>query len=182
MKAQDVILGILMDGTKSGYDIKKDFETVFSYFYDASFGSVYPALKVMEKEELIVKETVIQEGKPNKHVYAVTDKGREAFHAYLRSPVTEDIVRSDISTRLFFGQHAEPDLVSSWITDVIREYEESLRIIEQFEQEQGDRMTVTQKICLSLGINSHRNEIETLKAGLVMLREHQDNLRSHGEE
>lgn len=179
MKAQDVILGILMDGSKSGYDIKKDFETVFSYFYDASFGSVYPALKVMEKEGLIVKEIVIQEGKPNKHTYSITDKGRDAFYSYLRSPVSTDIVRSDISTRLYFGHNAEPNLVSSWITSIVREYKASLRIIEQFKLENQDNMTVTQKICLSLGINSYRNEIETLKEGLTLLEEYQENQKSN---
>jgi DNA-binding PadR family transcriptional regulator len=179
MKAQDVILGILMNGSKSGYDIKKDFETVFSYFYDASFGSVYPALKVMEKEGLIKKETFIQDAKPNKHVYSITDKGKEVFHTYLCSPVSKDIVRSDISTRLFLGQYAEPELVVSWITSVIRQYEESLRIIEQFKEGLWDQLTITQKICVSLGINSHHNEIETLKAGLTMLQEHLENEKSN---
>ncbi|MDB5055634.1 MAG: transcriptional regulator, PadR family [Bacilli bacterium] len=180
MKAQDVILGILMNGSKSGYDIKKDFETVFSYFYDASFGSVYPALKVMEKEGLIKKEILIQEGKPNKHMYSITDMGKEAFHSYLGSPVARDIVRSDISTRLFFGHFAEPELVVSWITSIINQYEESLRTIEQYKEELLEQWTITQKICVSLGVNSYRNEIETLKAGLTMLQKHLEHQKSNG--
>jgi DNA-binding PadR family transcriptional regulator len=172
MKAQDVILGILMNGSKSGYDIKKDFETVFSYFYDASFGSVYPALKIMDQEGLIKKETILQESKPNKHVYSISDKGKEAFHSYLSSPVASDIVRSDISMRLFFGDYAESDLVVSWIETIVRQYEQSLRTVEQYKAELSDQLTVTQKICISLGVNSYRNEIETLKAGLTMLQEH----------
>ena len=56
MTSQDVILGILMKRSLSGYDIKHMFETIFSYFYNASFGTIYPTLSKMEKEGLITKE------------------------------------------------------------------------------------------------------------------------------
>jgi DNA-binding PadR family transcriptional regulator len=171
MKAQDVILGVLLDGSKSGYDIKKEFEKVFSYFYDASFGSIYPVLKRIEEEGLIVKETIFQEGKPNKHVYSITDLGKEAFDQYLSSPVNKDIVRSDISMRLYFGHYAAPEQVETWLSDMIRQYIEALQPMEEMSRQYCSEMSVTQKLCITLGISSHRNEIATLKEGLKWIKE-----------
>lgn len=73
MKIQGVILGILNSGPHSGYEIKRQFEERFSFFFNASYGSIYPTLSKFEKEKLITKKTVKHEGKPNKNVYTITD-------------------------------------------------------------------------------------------------------------
>ena len=44
MDIKTLCLGVLTQGEASGYDIKKHFECVFSHFYVAGFGSIYPAL------------------------------------------------------------------------------------------------------------------------------------------
>ena len=79
MNSQDVILGIIMYHSLSGYDIKHKLETIFSYFYNASYGTIYPTLSKMEKEGMITKESVIQEGRPNKNVYSITEEGQQAI-------------------------------------------------------------------------------------------------------
>ncbi|MCM3338595.1 PadR family transcriptional regulator [Paenibacillus sp. MER TA 81-3] len=61
LQAKDIVLGLLMQGPKSGYDIKQEYEIELSHFFDASYGSVYPALKQLEKSGMIVKETVMQD-------------------------------------------------------------------------------------------------------------------------
>ena len=76
MNSQDVILGMLMKRSLTGYEIKQLFEDLFSYFYSSSYGTIYPMLHRMEKEELLTKENVLQDGKPNKNVFTITEKGR----------------------------------------------------------------------------------------------------------
>ncbi|WP_236880832.1 PadR family transcriptional regulator [Clostridioides difficile] len=43
-----IILGFLMEKELSGYDLKQIMSESTSYFFDASFGSIYPALKRLE--------------------------------------------------------------------------------------------------------------------------------------
>ena len=68
----------------SGYDIKIVFEDVFTHFFDGSFGMIYPTLRQLEKEGKI-KEVVMQEGKPNKKMYFITDEGRKEFYQYMQT-------------------------------------------------------------------------------------------------
>ena len=44
MDVKTVCLGMLTDGPASGYDLKKQFESTFSHFFAAGYGSIYPAL------------------------------------------------------------------------------------------------------------------------------------------
>ena len=44
------ILGMLMSGPKSGYDLKQDFEQRISPFWSESLGQIYPALHRMDEE------------------------------------------------------------------------------------------------------------------------------------
>src|SRR4051794_2576933 len=117
MKAQDVILGMLMKGPLSGYDIKKQFESVFSYFFDASYGAIYPTLNKMEKQGYIDKHVQIQEGKPNKNLYAINEQGKEQFSQYLNSIIETDVIRSDFCMRMYFGEYASNDEILVWLEE-----------------------------------------------------------------
>ena len=45
MDTRSICLGVLSMGEATGYEIKKLFEDgPFSHFYDAGYGSIYPAL------------------------------------------------------------------------------------------------------------------------------------------
>ena len=91
MTGKDIILGLLIEKSRSGYEINEVFETVFRYFYKTSYGMIYPTLRRLEKERLVEKNVVIQEGKPNKNIYNITKKGIEEFHCYLKSFLLECI-------------------------------------------------------------------------------------------
>ncbi len=62
MKSDDIVLGILVDKPATGYEIKNQFSTIFSNFYNASFGSVYPILHKLDKEGKVSFEVVSQLG------------------------------------------------------------------------------------------------------------------------
>lgn len=104
MNIQDVILGILSEKPHSGYEIKRHFEEYFSFFFDASYGTIYPTLSKMEKLNLITKESVRQEGKPDKNVFTITSAGLDQFHAYLQSPAEKDVLRSDFLCTCILGK------------------------------------------------------------------------------
>ncbi|RKN78182.1 PadR family transcriptional regulator [Paenibacillus ginsengarvi] len=171
MTSQDVILGLLMTQNFSGYDIKMRFEKLFSYFFDASYGTIYPTLAKMEKEGLITKQMLAQEGRPNKNVYSITDKGREAFGDYMHSEIQKDAIKSDYLTRLFFGELAEPELLESWLRLGIAHMEEELvRMTADYARWESG-MSLSQRICMEIGMAGNKAKLDVLLAGLERLRE-----------
>lgn len=170
MTSQDVILGMLMNKSLSGYDIKQAFESLFSYFFDASFGTIYPTLAKMEKEGLIVKRNVQQEGRPNKNVYTITDKGKESFRSYLNSDLQDDVYRSDFMVRLFFGEWADPEAVIGWLEAESVKTEAMMERLRSDYERYGPKMSPTQDICLKIGLVYHEKHLEVLNQGLERLR------------
>jgi len=105
MDVKTIILGLLMNESMTGYELKKAFSISFTFFSGLSYGSIYPALKKMEKEGLISMTLEIQDGSPNRKVYTITDKGRDFFLSSLQEPATIEPKRDSFLMHLFFFAH-----------------------------------------------------------------------------
>ena len=74
-----LFLGLLMEGPKHGYEIKRHIEEELLPFIGLNIKSIYYPLKKMEQLELVNKD-VGREGKwPEKFVYSITPKGKKIF-------------------------------------------------------------------------------------------------------
>jgi DNA-binding PadR family transcriptional regulator len=103
-KSKYAILGILSFGPMSGYDIKKFYEQSVAGFWSESYGQIYPILKRLAKEGLATKSIQRQEGKPDRHINAITEKGREALQQWLVEPLGRHIGRHEVILKLIFGK------------------------------------------------------------------------------
>ncbi|MBA1394563.1 PadR family transcriptional regulator, partial [Lactobacillus sp. XV13L] len=130
MQGRDVVLGLLNETSRTGYEIKTIIETQLSYFFDASIGMIYPTLRKLEKEGKIKKERVYQADKPNKNVYTITADGKAEFAAYLNSPVAADIYKSDCLMRLYFGDELPKAEVISIIHQEIKQKQNLLDYLQ----------------------------------------------------
>lgn len=170
MNSQDVILGTLMDRSLTGYEIKQLFETLYSYFYSSSYGTIYPMLHRMEKDELLTKESILQDGKPNKNVYTITEKGKKQFNEYLYSPVESDSVKSDFLMRLFFGEHVGNDKVIEWLEMAQSHTMEQLDQLKDMCTLYKDEMQPSQVICIQIGMKNYEAKLEVITEGLIRLK------------
>jgi DNA-binding PadR family transcriptional regulator len=100
-----MLLGFLLIGDMTGYELRKLFTLSFSFFSAVSYGSIYPALKKMEGEGHITMRLEVQDGAPNRKVYAITDAGKKAFQDALAAPFPFERHRNSFLTRLFFFAH-----------------------------------------------------------------------------
>ncbi|MHB8054414.1 MAG: PadR family transcriptional regulator [Candidatus Aminicenantales bacterium] len=66
-----LILDLLKDKPRHGYEIIRELENQFNGFYAPSPGAVYPTLQYLEEMEYVTSES--QDGKK---VYTITDTGR----------------------------------------------------------------------------------------------------------
>ena len=75
-----LFLGLLAEGPKHGYEIKRQLEEDLMPNIGLQIKSIYYPLQKMEKDGLIEKEIGRREGRfPEKYVYRITSKGLKKF-------------------------------------------------------------------------------------------------------
>jgi DNA-binding PadR family transcriptional regulator len=83
MYSEIVILAMLRQRPQHGYELKKCIEQALGGTVSLNNNVLYPALKHFEELGAVVREVVPQEGKPNRHIYHLTERGGELLHTYL---------------------------------------------------------------------------------------------------
>lgn len=112
MSVRSLCLAILSFGDATGYEIRKEStEGRFSYFDDASFGSIYPALARLEAEGLVTVREEPQAGKPARKVYSITPAGREEFISTLCEPQAPDTFKSPFLLIALNAAHLPPEVL-----------------------------------------------------------------------
>jgi DNA-binding PadR family transcriptional regulator len=107
MSLKHGLMGLLKYAPMTGYDLDKAFRESLSFFWKATTSQIYRELDTMERGGWLTSEHIIQNTKPNKRVYSLTETGEEEFAAWLAEPA-EDIagamsVRSAFLMRVFFS-------------------------------------------------------------------------------
>jgi PadR family transcriptional regulator, regulatory protein AphA len=98
------ILGMLDFFPMSGYDIRKMSAISISHFWKEDYGHIYPTLKLLLEEALATKEEEPSgEGKPGRHVYSITPKGRQALVEWLSEAPNPPNLRIELLLKVFFG-------------------------------------------------------------------------------
>jgi DNA-binding PadR family transcriptional regulator len=98
------LLGLLMEGPLSGYDIRRIFtQTPMGTFSDSP-GAIYPALKRLETDGLVRGRVERSSGLRQRKTFRLTRAGTSTFKRWLSTPVThEDVVHSTDELMLRFG-------------------------------------------------------------------------------
>lgn len=133
-----MILGLIVETPRHGYLIKKVLCQGNGRDFGINDGTLYPALRRLEKAGLIRKRIVHQQKSPAKHIYHATPAGEEAFLEWLTSPAgEEDPFRYDFYWRFgflvkvnFFEHLAPADVLSK----VERQIAEARVKIADFER------------------------------------------------
>jgi DNA-binding PadR family transcriptional regulator len=84
MYSEILILAMLRVGKRHGYEIKKDIDRALGGMVTLNNKTLYLALKRFEEMGAVTREVIPQEGKPNRHLYELTERGIELLQALLR--------------------------------------------------------------------------------------------------
>lgn len=133
MDVKTVCLGMLSDGEASGYDLKKHFESTFAHFFAAGYGSIYPALSSLARENLVECREIPQDGKPDRKVYRITATGLEYLRQALMDPNPGHKVRSEFLATMWFAHLMPPEHVATVLANRLREIERYVAMFEEFE-------------------------------------------------
>lgn len=170
MNVRTICLAILYDGDATGYEIRKlSVEGEYSYFIDASYGSIYPALARLEQEKLVVSRVEPQDGKPAKKVYSITPEGRSVFIQSLFEKLGEDEYRSEFLLFLRFASELPQSLVEQRLAERLTEVDTTLADFDRLKKEHnhpGDTWVIEYgRTCMQAA----RNYIQAHGAELIAL-------------
>lgn len=134
-KTEYAILGLLSLEPMSGYDMKSFIATSIGFFWQESYGQLYPTLKRLLDQKMVTRKVRDGKGKPDRHVYSITAAGRKHLTEWMASDTEPERIRSELLLKLFFGPVAAPEVHRKQIEALLQH---QLGRLEQFKAvEQG---------------------------------------------
>jgi len=106
-----LILGLLKESPRHGYEIKKKIKEILSLFAGIDVKSVYYPLKILEQKDLIQKHTGQQGRRPVRFIYRLTPKGQMRFEELLsESFLIFKRPQFSLDLSLYFLGYINPDI------------------------------------------------------------------------
>jgi PadR family transcriptional regulator, regulatory protein AphA len=127
----EVLLGLLTIESMSGYDLGQTIRESIGHFWNESYGQIYPNLKTLAAQGSVTSRIEKQAGKPDRHIYSITKKGRERLAKWLAVPPQPEIPRNEMLLKLFFASQVSPDIPIGYLK---RMMESERAALERFRQ------------------------------------------------
>jgi DNA-binding PadR family transcriptional regulator len=106
-----LLLGLLREGPKHGYDIKIKIKQILSLFAGVDLKSIYYPLKVLEKKGLVAKRISKPGRRPQRIVYCLTAKGTSRFDELLnKSFLNFKRPQFSLDLSLYFLNYIKPKI------------------------------------------------------------------------
>ncbi|MGO9340139.1 MAG: PadR family transcriptional regulator [Terracidiphilus sp.] len=170
-----VILGILaIHDDQSGYEIRKTIQQTVGFFWGESYGQIYPTLKRLAADGLIVPSKSNSKTRPKRQEYSITLAGRLSLQQWLAVPYRDDPPRDEFLLKLFFGLEAEPGVTIAHV----RKFQEKNRsmLATLLELETLGRAHSSHHpgfpfwmLTLNFGVAQLRSALEWSESALAML-------------
>lgn len=154
------ILGLLHDAPRSGYDLRKVFESTPMGHYSSSPGAIYPALKRLDERGLIEGRIDRGTSRRSRQLYRPTEAGTEVFRRWLARPVgSEDVIwrLDELLLRFAFQSFLEDDRVTrAFLAAFAREIDLYGAELESQREAMPSTTPLHGQLALESGIESYR--------------------------
>jgi PadR family transcriptional regulator AphA len=98
------VLGLLVDGERSGYDLLRQAEQSVGFFWTPAKTQLYAVLRKLVDNGFATARLVRQHERPDKTLYRITNAGEERLRAGLEQ-VQSTVNKNPLELRIFFGRH-----------------------------------------------------------------------------
>lgn len=100
MALRHAVLAALLDGEYSGYQLAKGFDIGVANFWHALPQQLYAELTRLEADGLVCGREVVQEGRPNKRLFRVTDAGLAELERFAARSAKPSFIRDDLLVKV----------------------------------------------------------------------------------
>ncbi len=166
------ILGIINRKPSTGYDITKEFNDSLVEFWYAKHSQIYPELKKLTDEGLILFETIIQGEKLEKKLYTITEKGKKSLQKWLEKDEPLEPTPKDIfKLRAYFADEMDKDILLKQFKSQLNKHMERLSYLKDGMDELSKKKEIAKVsspgfgdyIVLNGAIMREKNYIEWLE-------------------
>lgn len=110
MSVPYVLLGLLEEAPRHGYELKRDYDSLFARSKPVKFGQIYSTLGRLERDGLIDLAAEERGQGPDRKLYAITDEGVTDLEQWLREPEpAEPFMQSVLFTKVVLALLSERD-------------------------------------------------------------------------
>ena len=101
------LLALLAGGPAHGYELKQAMEQQFgAVLPPLNAGQIYTTLSRLERDGLVDDDAVAQNGRPNKRVYRLTDKGKSELAGWVADSTPQTRLKDDFFIKLVLARAA----------------------------------------------------------------------------
>jgi PadR family transcriptional regulator AphA len=131
---EHALLGMLARyGESSGYALLREAEEGIGFFWSPAKSHVYEVLPRLAQRGLARRRVVPQIGKPDKHLWRLTARGRAALRRWINTPEPDPLGNlSVLLLKLFFGAYGDPAAL--------------VALVERFRDQLSDRLSALRRI------------------------------------
>ena len=134
-----VILGMIGVGpdAPTGYDIKNAVDRSARFFWNVSYGQIYPELRRLERAGLVKGRSVPSGGRKRRE-FELTAKGREELVNWLAQPADMPDLRDESLLKLFFSDAIPREQALETLRRRREGHEEFLAFLRELDARAGD--------------------------------------------
>ncbi len=129
------ILTVLIDSPCSGYDLAKRFDGSVGFFWSASHQQIYRELSKLEDNGWITAEIILQEERPDKKLYRVTESGEQQLNEWIATPCEPTPIKDDLLVKLFAGYVAPRETILAELEHHRASHQQKLSTYKKLEQQ-----------------------------------------------
>ncbi|MEU6640962.1 PadR family transcriptional regulator [Saccharomonospora sp. NPDC046836] len=111
MALRHAVLAALLHGEYSGYQLTKVFDVGVANFWYAAPQQLYAELTRLEHDDLVTGREVVQQNRPNKRVFTITDDGLAELRRFATAPAKPLALRDDLAVKVHAVDRLDPEPV-----------------------------------------------------------------------
>jgi len=169
------ILGFLQQQPLTGYDLKtRCFDVSVAKFWPADQAQIYRTLDRLEEQGWTASHMEIQQSRPNRKIYQITDAGRAELARWLVTPQPLPIHREPFLVQLYFAAGLGKETILSRLEEQMEAHKTQLRSYQETPgpppQATGDRAAALAALTLDLGLCSEQMYLDWLDHAIEQVR------------
>lgn len=102
------LLALLARKSHSGYDLARHLKKPIGFFWQAQHSQIYPELARLEEQGYVTHEIIVQEDRPHKKLYTITEMGQETLKAWIPLPPAPPPERNELLLKAYTIWLADP--------------------------------------------------------------------------
>jgi len=178
MSLMHAILGFLSRKPQTGYDLKtEEFDRSVAHFWPADQSQIYRTLDKLTEQGLVENHVEIQQDRPNRKVYEITELGRVELARWLRTFQPVPPHREPFLVQLFFAADQPNAAILNQLRQQLAAHRSLLETYQQIEIPAPEMMpnlkwkrrVSLQRATLDAGLRLERMTIDWLQDTIKMV-------------